>query len=100
MVKHIVFWNLKDFAEGNDKEANLKLAKEGLEALVKKLPLVKCFEFGRTAVPGPTQFDVALYMEFDSMEDLETYLNDPDHQKFAAFAQKIRTDRAAVDYIV
>ena len=33
MIKHIVFWNLKDDALGNDKATNALLVKEKLEAL-------------------------------------------------------------------
>lgn len=100
MIRHIVMWKIKDFAEGNDKETNITLAKEKLGAVAKKLPQVKFFEFGRCIKSGEMFFDVALNMEFETAEDLELYLNDPDHKALSAFVSRIRSDRAVVDYIV
>lgn len=37
MIRHIVFWNLKEEAEGKTKEQNAAVIREGLEALVGKV---------------------------------------------------------------
>ena len=37
MVRHIVFWKLKENAEGNDKLKNAEIIKEKLEALNGKI---------------------------------------------------------------
>jgi hypothetical protein len=93
-------WRIKDFAEGNDKETNIAIAKEKLIALTAKLPQVKFFEFGRCIGSGEMFFDVALNMEFETPEDLDSYMTNPEHKEISAFIAKIRGDRACVDYIV
>jgi hypothetical protein len=40
MVKHIICLKLKDFAEGNPKSENAKLAKEKLLALKEKIDVI------------------------------------------------------------
>jgi hypothetical protein len=100
MIKHIVMWKIKEFAEGNDKETNIAIAKEKLTVVVNKLPQVKFFEFGRCIRSGEMCFDVALVMEFETEEDLQSYLQDPDHKAVSAFVSKIREERAVVDYII
>jgi Stress responsive A/B Barrel Domain len=47
-----------------------------------------------------TDFDIALYSEFESYADLDIYQEHPEHLKVASFIGKVRTARAAVDYIV
>ena len=42
--------------------------------------------------------NVALYCELDSMADLDTYQNHPDHQAVAAYIGKVKKARVAVDY--
>lgn len=37
MIRHIVFWNLKEEAEGHTKEQNAAIIREGLEDLVGKV---------------------------------------------------------------
>ena len=41
MIKHIVFWKLKNFAEGTSKEENALLVKSKLEGLKKKIKGIK-----------------------------------------------------------
>ena len=73
MVKHIVFWKLKDEANGNNKVANAQLIKEKLEDLNGKIEGLVKVEVGINFLDSPANYDVALYSEVASKEALDFY---------------------------
>lgn len=98
MIKHIVMWKLKTSAEGASREQNAKILKTELEALKKKIPLIRHIEVGINLMPSEAAYDIALYSEFANENDLDTYQKHPDHIRIADFVAKIRESRAVVDY--
>lgn len=99
MVKHIVFFKLADSAEGKSKLELAQQIKHDLEDLIHHIPEIKKIEVGINIPQVPkTDFDIALYSEFDSMADVDIYQEHPAHIKVATFIGKVRTERAAVDY--
>jgi len=101
MIKHIVFFELADHAEGKSKIENADIIKAELENLINFIPEIKKIEVGINCPNAPkTNFDIALYSEFESFETLDIYQEHPEHKKVAAFIGKVRTSRAAVDYEV
>ncbi len=97
MVKHIVFWNLKEQAENGLKAENALKIKEGLEALVGVPGLLKA-EVG-IGIPE-NGWDLCLCTEFDTREHLDAYRDHPAHKKVQEFVHQVITQRAACDYIV
>ncbi|MDD5183928.1 MAG: Dabb family protein [Paludibacter sp.] len=101
MIKHIVFFRLAENAEGKSREENAELIKSELENLKNLVPEIKMIEVGINCPNAPkTDYDIALYTEFDSFDDLDTYQEHPEHKKVAAYIGKVKTSRAAVDYEV
>lgn len=99
MVKHIICLKLKDFAEGNPKSENAKLAKEKLLSLKEKIDVIKYIEVGiNDTKASQDNFDIVLITEFDSFEDLNTYQKHPEHVKTSDFIKKIKDVRACVDF--
>lgn len=98
MVKHIVFWKLKDEANGNDKAANARLIKEKLEDLNGKIEGLVKVEVGINFLNSPANYDVALYSEVASKEALDFYQNHPLHQAVLPFVREVVSGRIAVDY--
>ena len=47
-----------------------------------------------------TNYDIALYSEFDNFEAIDIYQEHPEHKKVASYIGKVRISRAAVDYEV
>ena len=88
MVKHIVVWRLKDFAEGRRKEENAILMKSMLEDLKNKIDFVKNLEVGINLLKSDAALDVVLYSEFETKEDLDTYMKHPEHLKVVEFINK------------
>jgi hypothetical protein len=100
MIKHIVMWRLRAFAENADKTENAARMKRMLEALPGRIPEIRRLEVGLDTGGAEGAFDVVLCAEFDSPAALDRYQEHEDHLKAAEFIRKIREDRASVDYEV
>lgn len=100
MLKHIVMWKLKDFAEGKTKAENAKMMKVMLEGLKEKIAEIKHIEVGMNVIPSEAAFDVVLYSKFEDEEALVIYQKHPEHVKVAEFVGKIKEERVVVDYIL
>lgn len=98
MIKHIVMWRLKDYANGASKEENAKKLKSSLESIKDEINEIKHIEVGIDINRSDAAFDVVLYSEFDSVEDLQAYQRHPEHMKIVGFVNEIRSERAVVDY--
>lgn len=98
MIKHIVFFNFKDSAEGADKQANMAHGRAMLEALAGQVPTLRRMTAGPNAVPGATAWDFALVAEFDDVAGLRAYIDHPAHRAVSEFMSKVRRDRASVDF--
>ena len=100
MVKHIVMWKLKDFAEGTGKKENALKIKASLERLKSKIREVKYLEVGISTGDAADFYDMVLISEFKDLRDLESYQKHPEHVKAAEFIGKVRLERKVVDYIL
>jgi Stress responsive A/B Barrel Domain len=100
MIKHIVFWRLKDSAHGNDKATNARLIKEKLEALQGRIPGLLSIEVGFDFIHADTSSDIALYSEMTDRAALDAYQVHPLHKEVGAFVKEAVSERRAVDYEV
>jgi hypothetical protein len=102
MIKHIVMWKLKDFAEGSTKAENARKMKELLEGLKDSIKGIRRIEVGLNINTSNAidPFDIVLCAEFDSMEDLNVYQHHPEHMKVGDFIGKVRLERKVVVYEV
>ena len=100
MLKHIVMWKLRDFAEGANKEENALKIKTRLESLKNKIKGIKVIEIGIDTKNTEESYDIVLYSEFESKADLVRYLDHPEHKKIGDFISKVRLERKVVDYEV
>ena len=91
MIRHIVMWK---FRPGTEAEQEQFLT--GLAALQGVVPQLLKSEVKRNVAPG--NYDAVLVSEFESLETLQQYKDDPRHKAVSALCKSIRTDRAALDY--
>ena len=91
MIRHIVMWK---FRPGT--EAEQKRFLDGLRSLQGVIPQLLKSEVAVNV--GEGNYDAVLVSEFESLEALDTYKNDPCHKAVSALCKSIRTDRVAVDY--
>jgi len=98
MIKHIVMWKLKEFAEGADRATNAARMKEKLDACASLTPGTLKFEVV-LAQPGlEATYDVILYSEFTDMEALAEYASHPTHKAVIPFIGAVRDERQCMDY--
>ena len=91
MIRHIVMWKFRPGTENEQKQFL-----EGLQALQGVVPQLLKSEVAVNV--GEGNYDAVLVSEFESMEALEAYKNDPRHKAVSALCKSIREDRVAVDY--
>jgi hypothetical protein len=99
MIKHVVFWKLKDQAEGATKAENAALIKRKLEALRGRIPGLLTIEVGLDVERSPAAWDVVLYSEFTDQAALDGYQKHPEHAAVAAFIGAVRSERGVVDWV-
>ncbi|VVB69773.1 Stress responsive A/B Barrel Domain protein [uncultured archaeon] len=100
MIKHIVMFKFKEFADGRDKIGNAIELKAKLEALPARIAEIKFFEVGVNFAEVPVAYDLVLVSEFKSKEDLYSYQKHPEHVLVADFVGRICENRVVVDYIL
>lgn len=91
MIRHIVMWK---FLPGTEVEQEQFLT--GLRNLQGVIPQLLRSEVAVNV--GEGNYDAVLVSEFESLEALDTYKNDPRHKAVSALCKSIREDRVAVDY--
>ncbi len=95
MLKHIVMWQ---FAQGQDKAANLAQAKALLEGCAKLVPGQLRLEVAG-AEPGlECTYDLVLYSEFADRAALDAYQVHPTHVPVKAFMRSVVVARQCMDY--
>lgn len=91
MIRHIVMWKFRSGTEAEQKQFL-----DGLRGLQGVVPQLLRSEVAVNV--GPDNYDAVLVSEFESLEALEAYKNDPRHKAVSALCKSIREDRVAVDY--
>lgn len=98
MIRHIVMFKLKEFATPADKQAKMQEIKTGLEALIDKIDVLRMIRVDFNVNPAET-WDIILTTELDTLEDVSTYANHPEHVAVAkGIIGSVKADRACVDY--
>ena len=92
MIRHIVMWK---FREGE--EENREKFLSGLQALDGVIPEIRHMEIHRSCKPG-NPYDACLIADFDDLEALSCYKNDPRHVAVSTLCKSIRESRGAIDY--
>ena len=100
MIKHIVLWKLKEFAEGATKQQNALKIKALLEEMRGKIPGMLTLEVGLNFETSSDAADISLYTEFESRKALDAYQIHPTHIPAKKFIPLVRAERCVVDYEV
>jgi hypothetical protein len=98
MIKHIVLWKLKEHSEGKPKAENAVMLKRELELMTSRIKEIRKLEVGINFNSGQDAYDLALFSEFATKQDLETYQNHPEHQRVVAILRRLRETRVVADY--
>jgi len=94
MVRHIVFFKLKD-----NSPKNKESVKEKLMSLKGKIKVLKHLEVGINFSEEERAYDLALISDFNTKEDLQIYAKDSYHQEIIAYIKEVSIASKVVDYI-
>ncbi|MCM1107873.1 MAG: Dabb family protein [Clostridium sp.] len=97
MVKHIVLFQLDPSMDAVLKERVMHEFKEKIEALPAQIPFIRKVEVGFNVNPDE-QFDLALYSEFDTLDDVRAYAVHPAHVVAAEVIKDYKRARSCCDY--
>lgn len=100
MIKHIVFWRMKAEALGATGAENAAAVVNRLHELPGQIPEIVALETGHDFSGSGASWDVCLYSEFRSREDLGVYQEHPAHVRVRDFIGQVVSERAIVDYEV
>ena len=92
MIRHVVMWK---FRAGEEEKMQEFLT--GLKSLDGIIPELKAMQIGVSCKEG-NNYDACLIADFDDLDALERYKNDPRHVKVSALCKSIREARGAVDF--
>jgi hypothetical protein len=91
-------FKLKEFDTPEAKEAKMQEIKVALEALIDKIDVLRMIRLDFNVNPAET-WDIILTTELDSLADVNTYANHPEHVAVAKnIIGPVKADRACVDY--
>ncbi|UQZ36037.1 stress responsive protein [Paenibacillus sp. PK3_47] len=93
MIKHIVFFKLKD--RSPDKVQETVQVLRNMEG---KIPQLLSIEVGADIVHSERSFDIALVTVVASLEDLQAYQVHPAHKEVIAHINEVKELSVAVDY--
>ena len=100
MIKHIVFFRLKNRENAQSREDNARAIKQKVEGLRGKIPGLLHIEAGIDFSKSEWSCDVVLYSEFESREALDGYQKHPAHLEVVSFIGERRSERQVADYQV
>ncbi|MGN0066874.1 MAG: Dabb family protein [Bacteroides sp.] len=99
MVKHIVLFKLKEDAPAEKKLEAMRSFKAAIEALPQRIHVIRKVEVGLNINPSES-WNIALYSEFDTLDDVKFYATHPDHVAAGKLLAEVKESRACVDYEV
>ncbi len=93
MVRHIVFFKLKDNSENIKQEV-----KKQLLWLKESINILQSIEVGFNFSKEDRAYDIVLITDFNSKEDLTTYATHKAHLKVIKYIKTVAIDTKVVDY--
>lgn len=93
MIKHVVFFKLKDGSpESVERTAAI------LRGLKGKVEQLVDLEIGKDIIRSERSYDIALIATLASLEDLEGYQVHPEHKKVIEHINEVKESSIAVDF--
>lgn len=97
MVKHIVLFKLRADVPAEQRLEAMRSFKAAIEALPERISCIRKVEVGLN-VNSSEAWNIALYSEFDSLDDVKRYAVHPDHVAAGKLLAEVKESRACVDY--
>lgn len=93
MIVHVVMMKFKpEFTEAAEE------TKKRLDALPAVIDVIEKYEVGINVIHSDRAYDLALYSQFKTLDDLQTYQAHPAHLKALDYIRSVVENVIAVDY--
>ncbi len=96
MIVHIVMFKFKD----ENKALNMAKVQKKLHDLEESIDVLRSMEVGINFNESERAMDMSLYSTFESVRDLKTYQEHPEHQKVVELIKKVTVESKVVDYVL
>lgn len=97
MIKHVVLFELRSDVAPQEKAQAMENFRKGILALPAEIPFIKHIEVGFNQNPAE-KYDIALYSEFETLEDVMAYAVHPSHVAVASALKPYIAHRACSDF--
>lgn len=99
MIKHIVFWKVSPPGDSVTHIAVYEEFFKRTEYLKSIIPQIVEARVGYNYNEGDV-FNLCIDSLFESQEDLDAYINHPEHLKVREYLNSVTYDKAVFDYII
>lgn len=100
MIRHIVWWTLKEHADGRSAAENAWHLEQA-SAMLHGMPSLRTVEVSAKVQPSTTvPAQLVLSTTHTDMAQLEQYRNDPVHLQFAEKVNAVASSRNVIDYAI
>lgn len=99
MIKHIVLWKINKDGTQEDRQKTLEEFHDKVEYLKTIIPEIK---EARVALSynGGDAFHLCIDSIFENDEELQTYINHPEHLKVREWLNSVAYDKTSFDYVI
>lgn len=97
MIKHIVFWKILENGSNAERKKVIEQFREKTEYLKSIIPQIKSAYVG-ASINGEDSFHVCIDSVFQNVEELNIYIDHPEHLKIREFMNSVSYDKTVFDY--
>ena len=98
MIRHIIMFKFSEVKNDEEKSEMTERMIKSFSPLKDKIGVVKSYEIGVNSKKTDFSYDIVITSEYESWEDLDTYIKHPYHQNAIKLNQDIKKEKAVVDY--
>jgi Stress responsive A/B Barrel Domain len=96
VIRHIVLFKLKVGVTSDDLDRWLEMSRRAHT----RIESVHAFSIGTDLMHLPRSYDVAVVADFDSLDDIRAYAEDPEHLPVIELSRELSEHIASVDFEV
>ena len=97
MIKHIVFWKINRDGTAEERQATVEAFRQKTAYLKSIIPEIREATVGANMNKGDV-FHVCIDSVFEDVDQLNTYINHPEHLKVREFMNSVSYDKTVFDY--
>ncbi len=98
MIRHIVLFKLLDIKSEEEKSEKINRIIQCFGNLQSSISSIQHLEVKKNEGKNPAAYDVGIYAEYASWDDLRNYTRHPAHQQAIKQCMQIAKEKAVMDY--